>query len=216
MHRLVVAAATLSVLGCQPRPAAQQSQTDSSAAAVAAAPDSFLVALQTNEGRIVIQAVRAWSPRGVDRFYQLVNARYFDGAKFFRVLDFMAQFGIAADPQNTATWDRPIPDEPVRQSNQRGFVSYAMGGPNTRTTQLFINKRNNSRLDGMGFAPFAKVIEGMEVVDRLYSGYGEAAPEGTGPLQNRIETEGNRYLNRYFPLLDSIVTARVVRVKDGE
>lgn len=203
------------VSACQPRSSAQQTSTDS-ASIVAAAPDSFLVSFQTNRGRIVVQAVRAWAPHGVDRFHQLVNARFYDGAKFFRVLDFMAQFGISGDPDANAAWDHPIPDDAVVQSNQRGFLSFAMGGPNTRTTQLFINKRNNSRLDAMGFAPFARVIEGMEVVDKLYSGYGEGAPEGTGPLQNRIEREGNRYLNRYFPLLDSVVTARVVRVKPAQ
>jgi peptidyl-prolyl cis-trans isomerase A (cyclophilin A) len=186
-------------------------------AAPAAAPDSFLVAFQTNKGRIVIQAVRAWAPQGVDRFYTLVNDHFFDRVKFFRVLpNFMAQFGISGNPATARAWtDRNIPDDPVRQSNRRGFVSYATGGPNTRTTQLFINKRDNQPLDGMGFAPIGKVVAGMDVVDKLYMGYGEGAPDGNGPMQGRIEREGNAYLNRYFPKLDSIVSARIVRsVKD--
>lgn len=180
------------------------------------APDSFLVAFQTNKGRIVVQSVRSWAPRGVDRFYTLVNGHFYDGVKFFRVLpNFMAQFGISGDPTTTAAWkDRTIGDDPVAQSNLRGYMSFATAGPNTRTTQLFINKRDNRRLDGMGFAPIAKVVEGIEVVDALYTGYGEGAPEGMGPMQNRIEEQGNAYLNRQFPKLDSIITARVVRIKD--
>jgi peptidyl-prolyl cis-trans isomerase A (cyclophilin A) len=182
-----------------------------------AAPDSFFVAFQTNKGRIVVQAVRAWAPQGVDRFYTLVNDHFYDRVKFFRVLpNFMAQFGISGDPATDKKWiDSNIPDDPVRQSNLRGFLTYATGGPNTRTTQLFINKRDNQRLDGMGFAPIGKVVAGMDVVDALYMGYGEGAPGGNGPMQERIHGEGNTYLNRYFPKLDSVVTARVVRaVKD--
>ena len=215
--RLALGASLILVAACQPRPAAQQQEGTSAAAAAAtpSAPDSFLVAVQTNKGRVVLQVVRDWAPRGADHFYELVNAHYYDGAKFFRVLGFMAQFGIGGDPEMNARWSNAnIPDDPVKQSNKRGYVSYAMGGPNTRSTQLFINRRDNSRLDAMGFAPLAVVIEGMDVVDKLYPGYGEGAPEGTGPLQDRIEHEGNKYLNRYFPLLDSVVTARVVRIRD--
>ncbi|HJQ21950.1 MAG TPA: peptidylprolyl isomerase [Gemmatimonadaceae bacterium] len=215
--RVAVTGALAAVLACQPRPTDHQvARGDSAAApaAIPAAPDTFLVAFQTSKGRVVVQAVRDWSPRGVDRFYELVNAHFYDGAKFFRVLGFMAQFGISGDPARNDAWgERMIADDPVKQSNQRGMLSYAMGGPNTRTTQLFINKKDNRRLDAMGFAPFAQVVEGIDVVDRLYSGYGEGAPDGTGPIQNRIEHEGNAYLNRYFPLLDSVVTARVVRIR---
>jgi len=213
-----LAGAIFLLAACQPRPVAQQAaagdSTATAAATTPAAPDSFLVAFQTSKGRIVMQAVRAWSPRGADRFYELVNSKYYDGTKFFRVLGFMAQFGISGDPAANDAWaERTIPDDPVVQSNKRGFVSYAMGGPNTRTTQLFINKRDNARLDPMGFAAFAQVVEGMDVVDKLYSGYGEGAPDGPGPFQDRIQHEGNAYLNKYFPLLDSVVTARIVRVR---
>lgn len=177
------------------------------------APDSFRVAFETNEGRFVIQAVRAWAPHGVDRFYFLASHRYYDGVRFFRVLpNFVAQFGIHGDPQVNAVWkDRNTPDDPVRQSNQIGFVSYAMGGPNSRTTQLFINKRDNRRLDSLGFAPIGRVVDGMHVVDALYGGYGEGPPRGGGPSQDRIHREGNRYLGRSFPALDSIVRVRVLK-----
>jgi peptidyl-prolyl cis-trans isomerase A (cyclophilin A) len=176
------------------------------------APDSFNVAFETSKGRFVVRAYRAWSPRGVDRFHYLVTNGFYDGVKFFRNIDgFMVQFGIHGDPAvNTAWRDRNIPDEPVKASNTAGTVSYAMGGPNTRTTQLFINKANNVPLDGMGFSPFAKVTEGMDVVMQLYAGYGEGAPNGAGPDQGRIQAEGNRYLNASFPQLDEIKTAKVI------
>ena len=216
--RIAAALTLITIAACQPRSASKDQAGATSAATVAtpASPDSFLVAVQTSKGRVVMQVVREWAPRGADRFYELVNARYYDGAKFFRVLGFMAQFGIGGDPAMNERWsNNNIPDDPVKQSNKRGYVSYAMGGPNTRSTQLFINKRDNARLDPMGFAPIAVVIEGMDVVDRLYSGYGEGAPDGNGPMQDRIEHEGNAYLNKYFPLLDSVVTARIVRVKEA-
>lgn len=207
---LAATIAALAAVTCERGPSPDQK---GGTATAGQAPDSFKVAFETNKGRIVVQAVRAWAPQGVDRFYALVNDHYYDGVKFFRVLpNFMAQFGINGDPAENALWkDRNITDDPVVQSNKRGFVTYATGGPNTRTTQLFINKRDNVRLDGMGFAPFARVIEGMEVVDSLNMEYGEGAPEGRGPSQGRIEREGNRYLNGEFPRLDSIVRARVVK-----
>jgi peptidyl-prolyl cis-trans isomerase A (cyclophilin A) len=207
---LLAAIAVIAALSCQRGPSPEQK---GGAEAAAPAPDSFKVAFETNKGRFVVQAVRAWAPQGVDRFYALVNDEFYDGVKFFRVLpNFMAQFGIHGDPAENDLWkDRNIPDDPVVQSNKRGFVSYATGGPNTRTTQLFINKRDNVRLDGTGFAPFARVVEGMAVVDSLNMEYGEGAPEGRGPSQGRIELEGNRYLNREFPRLDSIIRARVIK-----
>jgi peptidyl-prolyl cis-trans isomerase A (cyclophilin A) len=177
------------------------------------APDSFRVEFSTSKGPFVMQAVRAWSPNGVDRFYYLARHGYYDRAKFFRNLpEFMAQFGLHGDPDVNAVWmDRDIPDDSVRQSNVRGHVSFAMGGPNTRSTQLFINKRDNTRLDAMGFAPIGRVIEGMQVVDSLYEGYGEGPPGGAGPDQSRIMSQGNRYLQSFFPRLDSIVSTRVLR-----
>ena len=213
LRSFAVCAVAIGAAACQPSPSPQQARGPDTVAATA--PDSFLVALQTSKGRVVVQAIRSWSPRGVDRFHELVNDRFYDGVRFFRVLpSYIVQFGINGDPSMNDQWrESRIPDDPVTQTNARGTLTFATGGPNTRTTQLFINKRDNRRLDGMGFAPIGKVIEGMDVVDRLYSGYGEGAPDGAGPLQDRIEHEGNKYLSHYFPLLDSVVTARVVRIK---
>jgi len=176
------------------------------------APDSFKVAFETSKGNFTIVAHRDWAPRGVDRFYHLVQLGFFDEARFFRVLSgFMAQFGMNGNPRVNAAWEPlQLEDDPVKQKNTRGMVSFAMGGPNTRTTQLFINYADNTNLDGMGFAPIGQVVDGMAVVDSLYSAYGEGAPDGPGPSQERIAAEGNAYLSRDFPKLDFIKTARIV------
>ena len=178
----------------------------------APAPEQYFVRFQTSRGDFLVEVNRAWAPLGADRFYNLVRHGYYDSARFFRVLpDFVVQFGIPADTTLSRIWSgQQIPDDSVSQSNQRGFVSFASGGPGTRTAQVFINLADNRRLDGLGFAPFARVIEGMEVVDDFYAGYGEGAPRGRGPAQDRMEAEGNAYLEREFPLLDYIVSARVV------
>lgn len=176
----------------------------------ATAPPTFKVRLETTKGEVVISVQRDWAPRGADRFYNLVEAGFYDGVAFFRVIKgFMAQTGIHGDPKIAARWsDASIQDDPVHESNTRGMVSFATAGPNTRTTQFFINFADNSRLDRMGFAPFAK-IENMGVVDALYSGYGEGAPRGRGPSQPRIRNEGNEYLKKDFPRLDYILKATV-------
>jgi len=175
------------------------------------APDSFRVRLATTKGAIVVAVKRMWAPHGVDRFYNLVRSGYYDGVRFFRVIPgFMAQFGLHGDTAVTAAWrERRIADDPVRRSNQRGMLTFATAGPGTRTTQLFINYRDNSRLDSDGFAPFGEVVEGMDVVDKLYGGYGEGAPNGRGPDQMRIHIEGEKYLARQFPRLDKITKATV-------
>ena len=176
------------------------------------APDSFKVVFETSKGNFTVHAHRDWAPLGVDRFYHLVRVGYYDDVRFFRVLrGFMAQFGVHGNPRVNAAWEAlRLEDDPVKQSNRRGMVSYAMGGPNTRTTQLFINYGNNANLDPMGFAPIGEVIEGMAVVDSLYANYGEGAPDGSGPDQGRIMAEGNAYLTAGFPRLDFIRRARVV------
>jgi peptidyl-prolyl cis-trans isomerase A (cyclophilin A) len=176
------------------------------------APDTVRVRFETSKGPFVVEAYRDWSPHGVDRFDQLTRMGYYNGVRFFRVLDgFMAQFGLSGDPGVTAAWhDRSIPDDPVTHSNKRGTVSFATRGPNTRTTQLFINYRDNVNLDGMGFTPIGVVTQGMNVVDSLYSGYGEGAPDGSGPDQIRAESEGNAYLQREFPKLDYVIKATVL------
>jgi peptidyl-prolyl cis-trans isomerase A (cyclophilin A) len=176
------------------------------------APATFKVKFVTTEGDFVVESQRDWAPRGVDRFYNLVKHGYYDGVCFFRVISgFMAQFGIHGDPKVSAAW-RPehLQDDPVKQSNKRGYISYAMAGPNTRTTQLFINYGDNSRLDRDGFAPIARVVEGMDVVDRLYSAYGEGAPRGKGPDQGRLQTEGSAYLSKEFSQLDCIKKATLI------
>lgn len=177
----------------------------------AKAPDVFNARFDTSKGVFVIEVHRDWAPNGADRFYNLVSNGFYDNARFFRVISgFMAQFGINADPKVNDAWQPAvIADDPVKQSNSRGMVSFAMRGPGTRTTQLFINYANNARLDSMGFSPFGKVIEGMEVVDALFAEYGEGAPGGRGPRQDRIQSEGNAYLNAEFPKLDFIKTARI-------
>jgi peptidyl-prolyl cis-trans isomerase A (cyclophilin A) len=173
------------------------------------APTTFKVRFETSKGDFIVEVQRGWAPAGADRFYNLVKNGFYDGARFFRVISgFMAQFGINGDPKVSAVWrEQRIKDDPVQQSNTRGFIAYAMAGPNTRTTQLFINYGDNSRLDQRGFAPFGRVIAGMEVVDQLYAAYGEGAPQGRGPSQVRIQQEGNAYLTSSFPELDYIKKA---------
>jgi peptidyl-prolyl cis-trans isomerase A (cyclophilin A) len=176
------------------------------------APDVFKAKFVTSKGEFVVEVHREWAPIGADRFYNLVANGFYDGCRFFRVLDdFMAQFGINGDPMVSQLWrGERIKDDPVKQSNTRGFLSYAMAGPNSRTTQRFINYKDNSRLDGQGFAPFGKVIAGMEVVDSLYSEYGEGAPRGRGPDQSLVQGKGNAFLEEYYPKLDYIETATII------
>lgn len=176
------------------------------------APAVYNVKFTTTKGDFVVKVTRAWSPRGADRFYNLVQNHFFDGAAFFRVIDgFIVQFGISARPEVSKVWQNAnIPDDPVTQSNTRGTLTFATAGPNTRTTQLFINLGNNANLNSMGFSPFGKVTSGMEVVDKLYSKYGEGAPSGHGPDQGRIQAEGKAYLEKSYPLLDTIKTAVIM------
>ncbi len=174
-------------------------------------PQVFRVVFETTKGPFTVDVLRAWSPLGADRFYDLVQQKFFDGGRFFRVLpNFVVQFGINGNPEVTRKWESAkIDDDPVQQSNLAGYLSFATGGPLTRTTQIFINVANNPRLDKVGFSPFGKVISGMDVVASLYSDYGEGAPRGKGPDQKRIESEGNSYLEKEFPKLDYIKSARV-------
>ncbi|MEI7529062.1 MAG: peptidylprolyl isomerase [Elusimicrobiota bacterium] len=175
------------------------------------APETFKVKFTTTKGDFTLDITRAWAPLGADRFYNLVKAGYFTDIAFFRVISgFMVQFGIHGDPAVSAAW-RPasIKDDAVTQSNARGYISYAMAGPNTRTTQFFINFGNNSNLDSMGFSPFGKVTDGMAVVDSIYSGYGEGAPSGMGPDQGLVQRQGNKYLKAEFPKMDYILSAAI-------
>ena len=202
----------IAVLLCLTLAAPAWSQGLSNPAALTAqAPATYKVKFDTSKGPFVVEVHRDWAPLGADRFYNLVKNGFFTDARFFRVISgFMVQFGINADPRVSAVWrGARISDDPVRQSNTRGMITFATAGPNTRTTQVFINYGSNARLDSQGFAPFGEVVSGMNVVDALYSGYGEGAPGGAGPAQGRVQSEGNAYLSKEFPKLDYIKTATI-------
>ena len=175
------------------------------------APATYKVKFDTSKGAFVVEVHRDWAPNGADRFYNLVKNGFYNDARFFRVIsDFMVQFGINGNPKISAVWrDANIKDDPVKASNKRGYITFATAGPDTRTTQVFINFANNAGLDDQGFAPFGQVISGMDVVDSLYSGYGEGAPQGHGPNQGVVQSMGNAYLDKAFPKLDYIKTATI-------
>ena len=178
------------------------------AALTAKAPATFKARFDTTKGIFVIEVHRDWSPNGVDRFYNLVKNGYYDGVKFFRVVPgFVVQWGIHGDPSIAFKWLKStIPDDPVKQSNKRGYVSFAKSGaPNSRSVQVFINFADNAKLDEMGFAPFGKVTEGMDVVDKLFDGYAD----GLRDLQGRIAQEGNVFLEKTYPNLDTIRRASI-------
>ena len=170
------------------------------------APGVYRAKFDTTAGVFVIEVTRAWAPVGADRFYNLVINGFFDNCRFFRVVpNFMVQFGINGDPAISAAWRQAdLKDDPVKKSNSRGNITFATAGPNSRTTQVFINFKDNGFLDGQGFAPFGKVVEGMKVVDAIYSVYGES------PDQGRIQLAGNAYLEKSFPKMDYIKTAVIV------
>lgn len=177
------------------------------------APDTFLARFETSAGAFAIQVVRTWAPIGADRFYNLVRHGYYDDSRFHRTVpDFIVQWGLAGDPAVTDAWiDQTIPDDTlVVASNVRGTIAFAFTDPNTRTTQVYINVVDNSRLDAQGFPPFGRVVEGMDVVDGIYSGYGENSGGGVRRGdQSAIVAGGNAYLDREFPLLDRLIRARV-------
>jgi peptidyl-prolyl cis-trans isomerase A (cyclophilin A) len=178
----------------------------------AKAPAEFKVRLDTSKGDIVLKITRDWAPKGADRFHALVKAGYYDDCRFYRVLPkYIAQFGISGTPATAAKWkELPIDDDPVKQKNTRGRVTFARGGPNTRTTNLFINLKDSTSLDGDGFAPIGEVVEGMDIADQLFSGYGDGAPKGKGPSQKKIYEQGNAWLQKDYKDLDYIKTAKVL------
>ncbi|MCA9010889.1 MAG: peptidylprolyl isomerase [Planctomycetaceae bacterium] len=166
---------------------------------------TFTVRVESSAGDYTIEVHRDWAPRGAERFYQLVKAGYYDECRYFRVVpDFMVQFGMHGNPETHRQWDRNIRDDAVKQSNKRGFVTFATSGKHSRTTQIFINYSDNSRLDSMGFAPFGKVTEGMEHVDSINPKHGES------PAQRSIEDRGNAYLQQNFPDLDFVKKMTIV------
>ena len=191
----------------QAAPLSSAAKLRNPATLTAKAPAMYKAKFDTSAGVFVIQVHRDWAPLGADRFYNLVSNGFYDDVRFFRVLDgFMAQFGMHGNPGIQAAWrNQQLKDDPVKQTNKRGYVSFATAGPNTRTTQVFINFEDNAPLDKQGFAPFGEVVEGMAVVDKLYSGYGR----NNVPDQGRITTEGNAYLMKSYPKLDYIKKATI-------
>jgi peptidyl-prolyl cis-trans isomerase A (cyclophilin A) len=181
-------------------------------AAVEEPPDSFKVKFETTKGDFVVEVTKSWAPNGAKRFFNLVKLGYFTDVAFFRAVeDFMVQFGIHGNPQVNGAWrSAKIKDDPVKESNKKGHITFATSGPDSRTVQMFINFKNNANLDGMGFAPFGKVVEGMDVVEKLHTGYGDSPPNGRGPNQGQVQSQGNAYLKKDFPELDYIKTATLV------
>jgi peptidyl-prolyl cis-trans isomerase A (cyclophilin A) len=171
------------------------------------APETYRVNFDTSTGTFVVEVTRAWAPHGADRFYNLVKNGFFDGCRFFRVVpNFMVQFGINGDPKIQSVWrNARIPDDPGKQSNKRGSITFASAGPNSRTTQVFINFRDNASLDNQGFAPFGQVVSGLEVVNKINAEYRER------PQQQQIQSEGNAYLTKEFPKLDYIKAATIAK-----
>ena len=216
MKALLVTIGLCSTLLAQAPPAKSESKGTGGpslmnpASLKAKAPDEYKVQFTTTKGDVTITVHRDWAPLGADRFYNLVRAGFFTDAAFFRAIaNFMVQFGISAKPAVTQAWAKTdIKDDPVKQSNKRGYLTFATAGPNTRTTQLFINLKDNAFLDSMGFAPFGEVTSGMDVVDKLYTGYGDAP---RGPDQGRLSAEGKPYLDKNFPMLDSIKSAKIAQ-----
>lgn len=172
------------------------------------APDKFQVKFDTSKGEFIVEVTRAWAPNGADRFYNLVKNGFYDNCKFFRNIEnFMVQFGINGNPKISAGMMKArIKDDTVTQSNRRGYITFAMAGPDTRTSQLFINFGDNSSLDKQGFSPFGKVAKGMNVVESLYNKYGDKPSEA----QNQIQMQGNAFLEKEFPNLDFIKSATIV------
>jgi peptidyl-prolyl cis-trans isomerase A (cyclophilin A) len=210
--RLTVIALTMLALvfiAAAPQPAAAQANTEklmNPAQLNEKAPDKFQVKFDTSKGEFTVEVTRAWAPNGADRFYNLVKNGFYDNCRFFRVVEnFMVQFGINGNPKLSSVWRAAqIKDDPSKQSNGRGYITFAMAGPNTRTTQLFINFKDNSFLDTQGFSSFGKVIKGMNVVDSIYNKYGEK------PNQQNIQMQGNAYLEKDFPNLDYIKSTTIV------
>ena len=207
--RTTAAALLLLVAGCG-APAPQTPQPKKPSALPAQMPAVWKARFETTRGPFVIEVRRDWAPRGAERFWKLVTSGFFDDSRFYRVRPgFIVQFGIAGDPSVQSLWNSaPLADDPVRQPNLRGTVSFAQAGSGSRRTQVFVNLKDNRALDKDGFAPFGRVVEGMDVLEKLYAGYGEWSPPGQGPEAARIQAQGNAYLDARFPRLDRILKAR--------
>lgn len=204
------AVACLLLAGCSAPPESKPA-APAKAAQREPVPDVYRVNLDTSKGAVVVEVTRAWAPHGAEHFFELVKTGYYDGDRFYRVVPrFVVQFGINGDPKVTQLWSSlRIPDDPVKQKNRKGTVTFASSGPGARTTQVFVNMRDNLTLDREGFAPFGRVVDGMDVLDKLYGGYGDMPPRGSGPDGVKIEGDGNTYLDNHFPRLDYIRKATV-------
>lgn len=205
MTRLALGLVSLAAIlasACGPKKTAQ----------VEASPAQYKVLMNTSKGPVTILVHRDWSPIGADHFYELTKMHFYDGVRFFRALPgFVVQWGINGDPATNKTWSEiSVRDDPPKVSNKTGTVVFAMAGPNTRTTQIFVNLRDNSgSLDAQGFTPFGEIIQGMDNIAGVFMGYGEGPPGGAGPNQAAIADIGNAYLEEHFPKLDYIKTARI-------
>ena len=201
----------------EPAPAEQAVPADSPLLTPAnlteTAPETYQVRFETSAGPIVVQVNRAWSPNGADRFYNLVKNGYYDDTRFYRVVEgFMAQFGLKGVPAIDQAWrDAKFPDDPFTQSNRRGTITFAHAGTDTRTTQVFFNFKDNTHLDESGFTPFGEVVEGLDVMDKIYAGYGELPPAGNGPDYAKAWVQGNKYLDENFPEMSKVNTATLVQ-----
>ena len=207
MRLWIALAALITLVGCGGTPQAEAPKAEAPKKSVV--PETFKVKFTTSKGDIVIETNRTWSPHGVDRFHELLTMDYFKDARFFRVVPkFIAQFGVNADPKVHRKWRQYfIPDDPRMLDNTRGTVSFAQNGPNSRATEIFINLKNNKELDKTSFVPFAKVVEGMDVVDKLYSGYGDV---GLKIDVKKVEDRSNEYLIERFPELDYITKTEIL------
>jgi peptidyl-prolyl cis-trans isomerase A (cyclophilin A) len=211
IRRTVLALGAALSLVALSSPAPGQGKLGNPASLSEKAPATYKAKFETSKGVFIIEVQRDWAPNGADRFYNLVKNGFFDDARFFRVVrGFMVQFGINGDPNISAQWRTAhIKDDPVRQSNRRGYITYATSGRDSRTSQVFINFDDNAGLDNQGFSPFGRVISGMNVVDSLNAEYGDGPPRGPGPDQMRLQQEGNVYLNKEFSRLDFVKKATI-------
>jgi len=216
MRRIAIlalsAAASMALVGCSSSDDKKKAESPAASAIKETVPEVFHVKLDTSKGMVDIEVHRDWAPVGADHFFHLAKSGFYDGARFFRVVrGFVVQFGINRDPQTNAMWaNATLPDDPVKEHNVTGTVTFAARGRNTRSTQLFINLADNRKsLDGQGFAPIGKVVDGMPTVLDLYGFYGDMPPMGQGPDPQRIQQQGNDYLDSHFPRLDFIKKAAV-------
>jgi peptidyl-prolyl cis-trans isomerase A (cyclophilin A) len=210
MRRILVLALGVALIGCSSPDEGKKTAAPKPAGIIDSIPDVFQAVFDTSKGKVVIEVHRDWAPHGAGHFYLLIKTGFYDGVRFFRATHNYVQFGISGDPATNGLWSTArLPDDKVKQSNVKGTLSFAHLGANSRTTQLFFNMKDNKDLDKQGFAPLGKVIDGMDVVERLYSGYGEMAPRGQGPDPSKIEVQGNGYLDAKFPRLDYIKKATI-------